>query len=158
MKGNGGNDSFYLGPQHTYVEGNAGEDTYFLDGNSTHVTLNNSDAQETEDFMTIPKRYYDLSFSSSGSDAIITAGSSFKVTIQSWFSDSVHQHLNFKTSDFVLFNIKRRSNQAVGVPYALTGAGNTEFVRLNPAPGVGRQGYPTVKYLVGSDHDDYLYG
>ena len=158
LKGNGGNDSFYLGPQHTYVEGNVGEDTYFLDGNSTHVTLNNSDAQETDDFMIIPKRYYDLSFSSSGNDAIITAGSSFKVTIQSWFSDSAHQHLNFKTSDFVLFNIERQSNQAVGVPYALTGAENTEFVRLNTGPGVGRQGYPTVKYLVGSDHDDYLYG
>ena len=158
LKGNGGNDSFYLGPQHAYVEGNAGADTYFLDGNSTHVTLNNSDAQEIEDFMIIPKRFYDLSFSSSGNDAIITAGSSFKVTIQSWFSDSAHQHLNFKTSDFVLFNIERQSNQAVGVPHTLTGAENTEFVRLNTGPGVGRQGYPTVKYLVGSDHDDHLYG
>ena len=36
LKGNGGNDSFYLGPQHAYVEGNARSDTYFLDGNSTH--------------------------------------------------------------------------------------------------------------------------
>ena len=27
VKGNGGNDSFYLGPQHTYVEGNVGADT-----------------------------------------------------------------------------------------------------------------------------------
>ena len=158
LKGNGGNDSFYLGPQHAYVEGNAGSDTYFLDGNSTHVTLNNSDTQETDDFIIIPKRYDDLSFSSSGNDAIITAGSSFKVTIQSWFSDSAHQHLNFKTSDFVLFNIERQSNQAVGVPYALTGAENTEFVRLNTGPRVGRQGYPTVKYLIGSDHNDYLYG
>ena len=158
LKGNGGNDSFYLGPQHAYVEGNAGADTYFLDGNSTHVTLNNSDTQETDDFIIIPKRFYDLSFSSSGNDAIITAGSSFKVTIQSWFSGSAHQHLNFKTSDFVLFNIERQSNQAVGVPHTLTGAENTEFVRLNTGPGVGRQGYPTVKYLVGSDHDDHLYG
>ena len=158
VKGNGGDDSFYLGPQHTYVEGNSGADTYFLDGNSTHVTLNNSDAQETDDFMIIPKRYYDLSFSSSGNDVIITAGSSFKVTIQSWFSDSAHQHLNFKTSDSVLFNIERQSNSAIGIPYALTGAGSSVFVRLNPAPGVGRQGYPTVKHLVGSDHSDFLYG
>ena len=80
--------------------------------------------------MIIPKRYDDLSFSSSGNDATMTAGSSFKVTIQSWFSGSAHQYLNFKTSDSVLFNIERQSNQAVGVPYALTGAENTEFVRL----------------------------
>ena len=158
VKGNGGNDSFYLGPQHTYVEGNAGADTYFLDGNSTHVTLNNSDAQETDDFMIIPKRFYDLSFSSSGNDAIITAGSSFKVTIQSWFSGSAYQHLHLKTSDYVLFHIERQSDQAVGVPYVLTGAGSTASVTFNLSPGVGRQGYPAVKQLVGSDHDDWLGG
>ena len=100
LKGNGGNDSFYLGPQHAYVEGNAGADTYFLDGNSTHVTLNNSDTQETDDFIIIPKRFYDLSFSSSGNDAIITAGSSFKVTYYSvmvqWFSTSALELQNIR--------------------------------------------------------------
>ena len=90
VKGNGGDDSFYLGPQHTYVEGNAGADTYFLDGDSTHVTLNNYDSQETDDFMIISKRFRDLYFSSSGHDVIITAGSAFKVTIKSWFSDSAY--------------------------------------------------------------------
>ena len=158
LKGNGGNDSFYLGPQHTYVEGNAGADTYFLDGNSTHLTLNNSDTQEADDFMIIPKRFYDLLFSSSGNDAIITAGFSFKVTIQSWFSGSAYQHLHLKTSDYVLFYFERQSDQAIGVPYALTGAGSAESVTFDLAPGVDRQGYPTVKQLVGSDHDDWLYG
>jgi hypothetical protein len=128
VKGNDGNDSFYLGPQHTYVEGNAEADTYFLDGTSTHVTLNNSDAQETEDFMIIPKRYDELSFSSSGNNAIITAGSLFKVTIRSWFSGLTFQHLNFKTSDFVLFNIERHSNQVIGVPHALSGAGEVSIL------------------------------
>ena len=156
VKGNGGNDSFYLGSQHTYVEGNAGADTYFVDGNSTHVTINNSDTEETEDYMIIPKRYDALSFSSSGNDVIITAGSSFKVTIQSWFSGSTYQHLNFKTSDYVLFHIERQSNQVVGVPYALSGAGSQYSVWFDPGPDM--QGYPTVKQLIGSNNSDFLYG
>ena len=156
VKGDGGNDSFYLGPQHTYVEGNAGADTYFLHDESTHVTLNNYDSQETEDFMIIPKRFYNLTFSSSGNDVIMTVGPTFKVTIQSWFSGSAYQHLNFKTSDFVLFHIERQSNQAVGVPYALTGAGSQYSVWFDPGPNM--QGYPTVKQLIGSNNSDFLYG
>ena len=159
VKGNGGDDSFYFGPQHTYVEGNAGADTYFLDGDSTHVTLNNYDAQETDDFMIIPKRLSKLRFSSSGNDVIITAGSAFKVTIKSWFSGSAYQHLNFKTSNnyyYTLFHIERQSNQVVGVPYALSGAGSKSLVWFNPAP--DWLGLPTVKQLIGSDHNDYLYG
>ena len=156
VKGNGGNDSFYLGPQHTYVEGNAGADTYFLNSDSTHVTLNNYDIQETEDFMIIPKRFDDLSFSSSSNDVIMTAGSSFKVTIQSWFSSSAYRHVNFKTSDYVLFHIKRQSNQVMGVPYALSGAGSEYSVWFDPSPSM--QDYPAVKQVIGSDHTDFLYG
>ena len=158
LKGNGGNDSFYLGPQHTYVEGNAGADTYFLDGNSTHVTLNNYDSQETEDFMIIPKRFQNLSFALSGNDAIMTAGSSFKVTILSWFSGSAYQHLHFKTSDSIMFQIERQSgaNQIVGVPHALTGAGSQYSVWFNPGP--SWQMYPSVNQLIGSNNRDFLYG
>ena len=156
VKGNGGDDSFYFGPQHTYVEGNAGADTYFLHGDSTHVTLNNYDTQETDDFMIIPKSFRDLSFSSSGNDVIITAGPAFKVTIKSWLSGSAYQHLNFKTSDSVLFHIERQSNRATGIPYALSGAGRKSYVWFNPAP--NWLGLPTVKQLIGSDHNDYLYG
>ena len=161
VKGNGGDDSFYLGPQHTYVEGNAGADTYFLDGDSTHVTLNNYDAQETEDFMIIPK-HFSFSFSSYGHDVIITHGSAFKVTIKNWFSGSAYQHLNFKTSDSILFHIERQSNKVVGVPYALSGVGSKQAVWFSTAPPINNgyywQGYATVKQLIGSDHNDILSG
>ena len=147
VKGNGGNDSFYLGPQHTYVEGNAGADTYFLDGNSTHVTLNNYDTQETDDFMIIPQRFEELSFSSSSNDVIMTAGSSFKVTIQSWFSGSAYCHLNFKTS------VKSGNRSS---PCSQWSRGSEYSVWFDPSP--LRQDYPTVKQVIGSDNTDFLYG
>ena len=154
VKGNGGNDTFYFGPQHTYVEGNQGSDAYFLDGDSSHVTLNNFDSEGTEDFMVIPKTFKELSLSQSGNDVIITSGSVFKVTIKNWFSASSYQHLVFKTSDRVSFRIEKRSGRIRGVPYALSGAGSKKFVRFNPA----LSGYHEVTELIGSDHDDYLYG
>ena len=154
VKGNGGDDSFYFGPQHTYVEGNAGADTYFLDGASTHVTLNNYDPQSADDFMIIPKGFSELSFSLSGNDVIFTAGSNFKVTVKSWFSGSTYQHLIFKTSDHVVFRIEKQSNSPVAVPYALSGAGSKSYVWFNPA----WRGFTQVTQLIGSDFHDFLYG
>ena len=154
VKGRGGNDSFYLGPQHTYVEGNQGSDTYFLDGDSSHVTLNNFDSDGTEDFMVIPKNFKDLSFSLSGNDVIMTSGPLFKVTIKKWFSGSSYQHLVFKTSDRVSFRIEKQSSRVQGVPYALSGAGSKKFVWFNPV----WSGYSEVTELIGSDYNDLLFG
>ena len=51
VKGNGGDDSFYFGPQHTYFEGYSGADIYFLYSDSTHVTVGNYDREDTDDFI-----------------------------------------------------------------------------------------------------------
>ena len=169
LKGNGGDDTFYLGPQHALVEGNEGSDTYFLDGDSCHVTLFNLDFKETDDFMIIPKQFLTLSFSSSGTDVIITSGSIFKVTLKYWFRSSVYRHLVFKTSDYVVFRIENQTDSRppipydrgslryspVAIPYAMSAAGsNYNNLWLNPIA----YGHTEVTQLIGSNQNDSMYG
>ena len=147
--GNGGNDSFYLGPQYTYVEGNDGADTYYLDGDSTHVRIYNHDSHGTVDYMIIPKEIHDLSLASEGNDAVIRSGSNFIVYLDSWHSGPDYQHLVFKSSEHVLFRIEDGL-----VPYAISGVGSEGPVSFN----VNYLGFPTISQLIGSDYDDSLYG
>ena len=55
-----------------------------------------------------------------------------------------------------MFHIKIQSNQVIGVPYALSGAGSEHSVWFDPSSLI--QDYLTVKQVIGSDHNDFLYG
>ena len=58
--GREGNDSFFLGPQHTYVEGNEGSDTYFINSESVHTEINNYATDGVTDYIIVDLFYGQL--------------------------------------------------------------------------------------------------
>ena len=159
--GGDGDDMFYLGPQHALVEGGLGEDVYFVNVTTTWATLNNLALDQKNDYVIIQHNYNELNLIRSGADVIITtdgADSSVapkQVTLQNWYSSSAYQHLTIRTEDGVLFRITiDELGQAYSLPFTLTAAGSPVGRKLN----ANLTGLETVRFLVGSAHDDTLVG
>ena len=60
IDGMGGDDIFYLGPQHNLVTGGEGSDSYFISYHSTHTTVNNFAMDKVEDYLVINRTYESL--------------------------------------------------------------------------------------------------
>ena len=159
--GEDGDDMFYLGPQHALVEGGQGEDVYFVNVTTTWATLNNHALDQKNDYVIIQHNYNELNLTRSGADVVITIDGTDssvapkQVTLQNWYHSSAYQHLTIRTEDGVLFRVTTNDQgQAHPLPFTLTAAGSPSGRILNASV----TAFKTVKFLIGSDHDDILVG
>lgn len=155
LYGGGGNDTFYLGPQPTYVEGNEGSDAYFINSTSTFTEINSHAGDGQSDTMIINLNYDQLMAKREGVNLNLTSSNTHRIVILNWFHDVTHQRMVFKTGDGVLFKVSATITEAVDlIAYALSGAGATK-------PGVYDARLPQfseVATIAGSEHNDILYG
>ena len=155
LYGGGGNDTFYLGPQPTYVEGNEGSDAYFINSTSTFTEINSHAGDGQGDTMIINLNYDQLTAKREGLNLNLTSSNTHRIVILNWFHDVTHQRMVFKTGDGVLFKVSATITEAVDlIAYALSGQGATK-------PGVydaRLPQYSEVATIAGSEHDDILYG
>jgi Ca2+-binding RTX toxin-like protein len=156
LYGREGNDSFYLGPQHSYVEGNDGSDTYFVNVTSTYTEINNRADDGLTDFLIFDFDYNDLVIQREGHNLRITTSHGVhNVSVRNWFHDDTYKHMVFKTADGVLFKISgNKTGQISLLPYALTAEGALKSQVLD----VRSQEYSQVITLIGSTHNDVLNG
>ena len=155
LYGGGGNDSFYLGPQPTYVEGNDGSDIYFINSTSTFTEINSHAGDGQGDTMIINLNYDQLTAKREGLNLNLTSSNTHRIVIRNWFHDVTHQRMVFKTGDGVLFKVSATITEALDlIAYALSGSGATKpevyDARLPQ--------YSEVVTIAGSEHDDVLYG
>ena len=155
LYGGGGNDTFYLGPQPTYVEGNEGSDAYFINSTSTFTEINSHAGDGQGDTMIINLNYDQLTAKREGLNLNLTSSNTHRIVIRNWFHDVTHQRMVFKTGDGVLFKVSATITEAVDlIAYALSGQGATKSgvydARLPQ--------YSEVATIAGSEHDDILYG
>jgi Ca2+-binding RTX toxin-like protein len=158
LYGQGGNDTFYLGPQHTYVEGNEGEDTYYINQTSTHTDINNFAHDQITDYLITTTQFSDLQLSRTGYNLHITANTDrHNITIFDWFRGVLYKHLNFRSGDGFLFWVTvNEKGEAMTDPYAWTKGDSTHSVTLD----LSQEGepYESVITLVGSNFSDVLIG
>ena len=169
LYGGGGNDSFYLGPQPTYVEGNEGSDTYFINSTATITEINSHSGDGQGDTMIINLNYSQLTAQRAGLDLNLTSVNivhdflqfrdryqvTHKIVLLNWFHDVTHQRVVFKTGDGVLFKVSATITEAVDlIAYALSGSSATQSVTYDARLPV----YSEVFAIAGSEHDDTLYG
>jgi Ca2+-binding RTX toxin-like protein len=155
LYGGGGNDTFYLGPQPTYVEGNEGSDAYFINSTSTCTEINSHTGDGQRDTMIINLNFNQLTAKREGLNLNLTSSNTHRIVIRNWFHDVTHQRMVFKTGDGVLFKVSATITEAVDlIAYALSGQGATNSgvydARLPQ--------YAEVATIAGSEHDDVLYG
>ena len=154
--GGEGDDSFYLGPQHNYVEGNDGTDAYFI--NYTFTVINNFAWDGADDYLNINRPYaslylqrmdYDLNVSS------IHVHNPLSVIIKNWFRSDAYQHMHFKSSDGFLFTASLQKDGAIlTLPYALIAPNDTQGVDWDST----YLNLTYVQFLSGSPFADRLVG
>ena len=156
LYGRGGDDTFYLGPQHSYVEGNDGSDTYFVNTISVYTEINNYANDGEVDTLILILDYASLTPRREGLNLYITtSGNTHTILIDNWFHDDTYQHMVFKTRDGVLFKVSATGTGQVDfIPYALSGAMATEPQVLDAR----EHGMSQVMTLIGSSYDDVIYG
>lgn len=157
LYGEAGNDTFYLGPQHTYVEGNEGEDTYYISKISTHTDINNFARDRITDYLITTTNFSALQLSRTGNNLHVTSSDGHNITIIDWFRGVLYQHMNFRSGDGFLFWITvNEMGEALTDPYAWTKGGSTEGVTLDLS--LNGEPYKSVITLVGSNFSDVLIG
>ena len=158
LYGEGGNDTFYLGPQHAYVEGNEGEDTYYINETSTHTDINNFARDQMTDYLITTTDYSALQLSRTGYNLHITSSTDgHNITIFDWFRGILYRHMNFRSGDGFLFWVTvNKMGEAKKDPYAWTKGDSSQSVTLD----LSQYGdpYESVVTLVGSNFSDVLIG
>ena len=155
LYGGGGNDSFYLGPQPTYVEGNEGSDAYFINSTSTFTEINTHAGDGQEDTMIINLNYAQLKAQRAGFHLNLTSSNTHRIVMRNWFLDVTHQRMIFKTGDGVLFRVSATITEEVEMlAYALSGADSTHAITYDSR----LPEYSEVVTIAGSEYDDTLYG
>ena len=156
LYGREGDDTFYLGPQHSYVEGNDGIDTYFVDSSSVYTEINNYADDGKNDYLIMKLDYARLRAERIGLNLkFTTTDNTHTILIDNWFHDDTYQHIIFKTEDGVLFKVSATGTGGVGlIPYAFSGAMSTSSAVFDARA----HDFSQVMTLSGSPHDDMLYG
>ena len=153
IRGMGGDDIFYLGPQHNLVEGGEGSDTYFISYHSTHTAVNNFAMDKVDDYLAINRTYESLHVHKVGWHLNVTSMDPeipLSVKIDNWFWSETYQHMHFKTSDGVIFTVSAQKDGSVlTIPYAIIGLQHVDGTNPN---------YTHVEYIEGTDGDDHIVG
>lgn len=154
--GREGDDIFYLGPQHSYVEGNEGSDTYFVNTSSVYTEINNYADDGEIDYLILNLDYARLTSRRIGLDLhITTTDSTHTIVIDNWFHDDAYQHMVFKTEDGVLFKVSATGTGMVEfIPYALSGS----MAKRSQVFDAREHGLSQVMTIIGSKYDDIIYG
>lgn len=123
---------------------------------SIYTEINNRADDGLTDFLIFNFDYHDLVVQREGHNLRITTSYGVhNVSVDNWFHDDTYKHMVFKTADGVLFKI---SGSVIGqinlVPYALTAEGASK----SQVHDARKQEYSEVVTLIGSTHNDYLYG
>ena len=155
LYGGGGNDSFYLGPQPTYVEGNEGSDAYFINSTSTFTEINSHSGDGQGDTMIINLNYDQLTARREGLNLNITSSNTHRIVIRNWFHDVTHQRMVFKTGDGVLFKVSATITEEVElIAYAISGSSDTQSQVYDAR----LPDFSEVITIVGSKYNDDLFG
>ncbi|KAK1158428.1 hypothetical protein AOXY_G23348 [Acipenser oxyrinchus oxyrinchus] len=155
LYGENGDDTFFLGPQKSYVEGRAGRDTYIIPETGGNVIINNYHPKKTIDVLMLKVNYSQISVSKSGPDVILSYLSSHHVRIQNWFTGEAYRHLQMISSDGVLFDIP---TLVVSSPRLVAQGVNKMSEKRGQEVDVTQPLLQTVTDIFGSSYNDRLIG
>ncbi|XP_053087877.1 uncharacterized protein LOC117596548 isoform X2 [Pangasianodon hypophthalmus] len=155
LYGKAGGDTFYLGPQRTYVEGQSGKDMYIIPKDGGITIINNYDPLKATDLLILSINYDQISVTKTENDVVLQFCKDHYVRIKEWFTGETYRHINIMSADGVLFDI----STAVISSVKLVAKGVN--VMSKPAGQTVDTTEPlllSVTNIMGSPHDDRLIG
>ncbi|XP_046730181.1 uncharacterized protein LOC124401775 isoform X3 [Silurus meridionalis] len=155
LYGKEGSDTFYLGPQRSYVEGQSGKDIYIIPKDGGSTIINNYDPFKATDLLILSINYYQILVTKIKNHVILQYNNNHYVQILEWFTGEEYRHMNLMSAEGVMFDISKVVFSSVklvakGVNMMSKPEGQTvdtnEYLLL------------TVTNIVGSPYDDRLIG
>lgn len=156
LYGRDGNDIFYLGPQMSFVHGGNGEDIYYipLDGGKTEIC--NQATDKLMDLLVFNITFPQINARKIGNNLKLFYNNLHEIQIKKWFIGEEYQHMRFKSSDGILFDVgKVELNGNVDLqPVTL------DFSNQDSARSIDLQNstWKTVVTVIGTDYDDIISG
>ncbi|KAG5261920.1 hypothetical protein AALO_G00290070 [Alosa alosa] len=155
LYGKNGDDTFYLGPQKSYVEGQGGRDTYIIPSQGGSTVINNYDSVKTMDMLVLNVNFRQLSVKKSGNDVILNFLNTHNVRILNWFVGEEYRHINMMSEDGVCFDIPSVVVSSIKlVAQSINMMSKTEGQIVDAS----RPPLNTVINVFGSAHNDQLTG
>ncbi|XP_047670481.1 uncharacterized protein LOC125141367 isoform X1 [Tachysurus fulvidraco] len=105
LYGKAGADTFYLGPQTSYVEGQGDNDIYIIPKDGGNTVINNYDPHKAADQLILGINYDQISVTRSGNDVVLQFTNDHCVRIKEWFTSETYRHINMMSADGILFDI-----------------------------------------------------
>ncbi|XP_062383810.1 uncharacterized protein LOC134071203 [Sardina pilchardus] len=155
LYGKSGDDTFFLGPQKSYVEGQGGRDTYVIPSQGGSTVINNYDPVKTMDMLVFSVNFRQLNVRKSGNDVILNFLNTHNVRILNWFVGEEYRHINMMSEDGVAFDISSAVVSSVKlVAQSINMMSKTEGQRVDAS----QHPLNTVINVFGSAHNDQLTG
>ncbi|KAI4904121.1 hypothetical protein NFI96_029058, partial [Prochilodus magdalenae] len=110
--GNGGDDSFFLGPQTSELSGGEGRDLYVFPTTGSQAEIDNFSQDMLEDHLMVKAPFSRIDCIRSQTDLLLVYGpEKNRITIRHWFvhiSTDHYQHMTFQSADGVMFKVVDR--------------------------------------------------
>lgn len=155
LYGEPGDDTFFLGPQRSYVQGSGGQDTYIIPEHGGKTIINNYDPSKATDMLHFSVDYNYISASKSGNNVVLMYEHKHTVIIEEWFSGELYRHMNFLSGDGVLFEIS--STVFSSVQLVARGI-NKMFKTEGEVVDASQPLLRTVTNILGSQYNDVIIG
>lgn len=155
LYGEPGDDTFFLGPQRSYVQGSGGQDTYIIPEHGGKTIINNYDPSKATDTIHFSVNYSHISVSKSGNNVVLMYENKHTVIIEEWFSGELYRHMNLLSGDGVLFEI---SSTVVSSVRLVARGINKMFKTRGEDVDASQPLLRTVTNIFGSQYNDVLIG
>lgn len=157
LYGNGGSDTFFLGPQLSHVTGGLGSDVYIVQSYGGNTVIDNFSEDKERDMVIIKVKFNEISCHKKDVDLHILYKQTHNIRITNWFvpgSPTYYRHISFKSLDGIIFLAKDYGSEVKCTPIAIekTGQANGEVISLE------KQDFLEVKQVVGTDGNDVIQG
>lgn len=156
LHGRDGNDIFFLGPQMSFVHGGNGQDIYYipLDGGKTEIC--NQATDKLMDLIIFNITFPQINARKIGNNLKLFYNNLHEIQIKKWFLGEEYQHMSFKSSDGILFDVGKveLSGNVDLQPVTL------DFSNQDSARSIDLQNstWKTVVTVIGTDYDDIING
>lgn len=155
LYGEPGDDTFFLGPQRSYVQGSGGKDTYIIPKNGGKTIINNYDPSKALDTLHFSVDYSHISVSKSGDHVVLMYEGSHTVVIEGWFLGELYRHMTMVSGDGVLFDV---SSTVVSSVQLVAKGINKMFQTQGQHVDASEPLLSSVINIYGTRYDDVLIG
>ncbi|XP_059505298.1 uncharacterized protein LOC132210071 isoform X2 [Stegostoma tigrinum] len=105
LRGRGGQDAFYLGPQRSSVQGGNGQDLYFIPEWGGVTDIDNHAADGVTDWLFFNVSFAQISARKSQQDLRLFFSNQHQVRVMNWFLGNEYRHMKFRSNDYITFTI-----------------------------------------------------